>query len=66
MLQTNSTYTDEIQLTAFPRQIEDNVTIVQFETSTNFTGQLQRFNQTIRFVNYNGTQYGVGTVGKLK
>lgn len=51
MLQTNSSFVDEsIELTANAREIMDNVT----GTSSS----------SIKFVHFNGIQYGVGSLGE--
>ena len=56
MLQTNSSFVDEsIGLTANPREIMDNV------TDRPIPG-IPR--SSIKFVHFNGIQYGVGSLGE--
>ena len=59
MLQTDSTFSDSILLTASPKEVvADNMIEFQFQSN----GQLM--NSSIKFVDFNGTQYGVGSIGE--
>ena len=60
MLKTSSSFHESIGLTAFPREVLDNVIAVPFETR--FLGYLVI--NRIEFVDYKGKQLGVGTVGE--
>ena len=64
MLQTNSSFSEAVNLTASPQKIVENLTVVTFESTITFAGQQIQANSSIEFVNYNGIQYGVGIVGK--
>ena len=58
MLQTSSTFRASIALTASPKEVVDNVTKVEFESNG------QPMTSSIQFVYFNGTQYGVGSIGE--
>ena len=60
MLQTGSSFLESIGLTAFPREVWNNITAVPFETRFLGLPLIGR----IEFVDYNGKQLGVGTVGE--
>ena len=66
MLQTSSSFSESIGLTAFPREVSYNVTFVTFESSVSFGGQPLILKRRIEFVDYNGKKFGVGTVGEQK
>ena len=66
MLQTSSSFSESIGLTAFPREVRDNVIEATFESSFSFGGRPFIVESTIEFVDYNGKRFGVGTVGEQK
>ena len=64
MLQTSSSFHGSVGLTAFPREVRDNVIVARFESSLIFSGQ--PLIGSINFVDYNGKRFGVGTIGEQK
>ena len=58
MLQTNSAFNGSILLTAFPKEVVDNVIEEPFQSNG------QPMNSSIKFVDFNGTRYGVGSIGE--
>ena len=58
MLQTNSFLNDSILLRGFPKEVVVNVTTDSFQSNG------QPMDSSIKFVYFNGTRYGVGSIGE--